>query len=121
MAVVREASLHSGLVFFRCTLQPIIRCELRAPRLSELKRKPAVCIEHHNAFWIRAKPLESATIRPDVVCRRDKPTSNKLVLKRFFLRNCESCLEHKSQRRQCGNTENDTPIHGLSSGLSPAN
>src|SRR6478736_3239425 len=85
LAVVGEASLHSGLVFFRCTLQSIVRCKLRAPRLRELERKPAVCVEHQNAFWIRTKALKSATITADVVYSDDQPSSDELLLKRLFL------------------------------------
>src|SRR5262249_34882381 len=115
MTVVGEASLHGSPVFFRCTLQPIVRCKLRTPRLRELKRKPAVCIEHHNAFWIRTKRLESATVGADVVYSGDQPGSHELLLKRFLLCNRESRQEHYSHRCRCGNTENDTSIHGFSS------
>src|SRR5262249_44338120 len=83
--------------------------------LRELKRKPAFCIEHHNPFWIRTKRLESATVGADVVYSGDEPSSHELLLKRFCLTNRDSRQEHKSHRCRCGNTENDTSIHGLSS------
>ena len=113
----KKGFLAQRLCFLPLYPASIVRCKLRTPRLRDLKRKPAVCIEHHNAFWIRTKRLEPATIGTDVVCSDDEPTSNKLLLKRFFLRNCVSRQEHKSKCSHCENTENDTSIHGLSSGI----
>src|SRR5262249_2069350 len=105
----------SGLVFFRCALQSIVRCKLWARRLRKLERKPAICVEHQNAFWIWTQALKSATVAADVVYSGAQPSSHELLLKRLFLGHRESRQEHKSHRCRCGNTENDTSIHGLSS------